>query len=102
MMARYIAFLRAINVGGHTVRMGDLRQIFEDLGFTGVRTFLASGNVAFESSTQNLKMVEKAIEAGLLQALGYEVVVFLRTLDSLPQSRLTSPSRQSRSSKLLP
>jgi len=46
-MTRYIAFLRAINVGGHTVKMDTLRALFESLGFLNVETFIASGNVLF-------------------------------------------------------
>jgi uncharacterized protein (DUF1697 family) len=48
-MPKYIAFLRAINVGGHIVKMKDLRELFGSLGFTGVETVLASGNVVFET-----------------------------------------------------
>jgi len=44
-MKRYIAFLRAINVGGHTVKMDLLRGLFAGLGYAGVETFIASGNV---------------------------------------------------------
>src|SRR3990170_352332 len=47
-MSRFIAFLRAINVGGHTVKMDQLRQLFESLGFSGIETFIASGNVVFD------------------------------------------------------
>jgi uncharacterized protein (DUF1697 family) len=39
-MSKYIAFLRAINVGGHTVKMDALRQMFESLGFADVETFI--------------------------------------------------------------
>ena len=42
---RYAAFLRAINVGGHIVKMDRLRTLFEAAGFRGVETFIASGNV---------------------------------------------------------
>ncbi|MCX6027691.1 MAG: DUF1697 domain-containing protein [Chloroflexi bacterium] len=52
-MPRSIAFLRAINVGGHTVKMDRLRQIFESLGFSNVETFIASGNVVFETTAQD-------------------------------------------------
>ena len=52
-MTRLIAFLRAINVGGHTVKMDHLRQLFESLGFSGVETFIASGNVVFETNARN-------------------------------------------------
>jgi uncharacterized protein (DUF1697 family) len=78
-MPRFIAFLRAINVGGHTVKMDALRQHFESLGFSDVETFIASGNVIFESPSKNTKSLETSIEDKLRDALGYEVAVFLRT-----------------------
>ena len=52
-MPRFIAFLRAINVGGHNVKMEELRVLFESLGFTNVETFIASGNVIFEADSEN-------------------------------------------------
>jgi uncharacterized protein (DUF1697 family) len=79
MMPRFIAFLRAINVGGHTVAMHDLRELFEDLGFKGVETFIASGNVIFVSPSTNVSAVQKKIERHLHTSLGYEVHVFVRT-----------------------
>jgi uncharacterized protein (DUF1697 family) len=78
-MPRLIAFLRAINVGGHTVTMARLRQEFEGLGFTDVETFIASGNVIFTSRAGNPAAIEKKIEARLLKALGFEVATFVRT-----------------------
>lgn len=78
-MSRFIAFLRAINVGGHTVKMDHLRHLFESLGFTNVETFIASGNVAFETTVENVRDVEMKIEARLREALGYEVATFIRT-----------------------
>lgn len=77
-MLRYIAFLRAINVGGHTVKMDHLRQLFDSLGFSNVETFIASGNVVFESSAKNAKSLEGKIEKKLREALGYEVTTFIR------------------------
>ena len=78
-MPRFIAFLRAINVGGHTVKMDHLRQLFESLDFSGVETFIASGNVVFEATSKNAKALERQIEHKLREALGYEVATFLRT-----------------------
>ncbi|GMW01663.1 MAG: hypothetical protein AMXMBFR84_28000 [Candidatus Hydrogenedentota bacterium] len=78
-MIRYIAFLRAINVGGHTVTMDRLRTLFEELGHSKVETFIASGNVIFESRSKNTAALAKAIEVHLKAALGYEVSTFLRT-----------------------
>lgn len=77
---RLIAFLRAINVGGHLVTMARLRGEFEALGFTGVETFIASGNVIFSARSKDLAALEKTIEARLEAALGYQVATFVRTV----------------------
>jgi len=78
-MPRLIAFLRAINVGGHNVSMEKLRRLFETLGFGEVETFIASGNVIFGSDARDLSALEQTIEAHLCQSLGYEVKTFIRT-----------------------
>jgi len=80
---KYFAFLRAINVGGHTVRMDYLRSLFENLGFSNVETFIASGNVIFDSPSRNSQALEKKIEAHLLQSLGYAVATFIRSTSEL-------------------
>lgn len=82
-MPRYFAFLRAINVGGHTVKMDTLRRLFETNGFTKVETFIASGNVIFESKSTNVKALTKSIEQKLKTELGYEVATFIRTEQEL-------------------
>jgi uncharacterized protein (DUF1697 family) len=82
-MPKYVAFLRAINVGGHTVKMDYLRSLFESLGFSNVETFIASGNVIFDSTSKSTKALEKKIESCLLKALGYEVVTFVRSTSEL-------------------
>ena len=76
---RYVALLRAINVGGHVVKMDRLRTLFEELGFTGVRTFIASGNVLFDARSAKPAALENRIERHLEDALGYAVATFLRT-----------------------
>ena len=84
LMFRFIAFLRAINVGGgRTVKMQSLRQIFESLGFFNVATFIASGNVVFETTTKRTETLERKIEKALKEALGYEVRTFVRGEDEL-------------------
>ena len=80
---RYIAFLRAINVGGHIVRMDRLRALFEELRFRNVETFIASGNVIFETSSSDETKLTARIEKHLEKALGYEVRTFLRTNEEL-------------------
>ena len=94
-MLRYISFLRAINVGGHTVKMDVLRQLFESLGFSNVETFIASGNVVFETSSKNAQALERKIENRLREALGYEVATFIRTGAELAAVANHKPFRQS-------
>lgn len=90
-MPRFIAFLRAINVGGHTVKMDRLRSLFEALDFTNVETFIASGNVIFEATSTSGAKLEKQIESHLKQALGYEVATFLRSPAELAAVALYKP-----------
>jgi uncharacterized protein (DUF1697 family) len=77
---RYVAFLRAINVGGHTVRMEELRRLFESMGAANVQTFIASGNVIFDSPVKKELQLEQQIEAVLQGALKFPVATFLRSL----------------------
>jgi uncharacterized protein (DUF1697 family) len=76
---RYIAFLRAINVGGHTVKMNQLRELFVAIDLANVETFIASGNVIFETPQDDAQALERRIERQLLDSLGYAVATFLRT-----------------------
>jgi uncharacterized protein (DUF1697 family) len=78
-MPRHIALLRAINVGGHVVKMDRLRTLFEELGFENVETFIASGNVLFDAPRKGAASLEARIEAHLRAALGYDVATFVRT-----------------------
>lgn len=82
-MPKYVAFLRAINVGGHIVKMDQLRQLFEALGFSNVETFIASGNLIFDSTSKSTKTLEGKIESLLRETLGYEVATFIRSTSEL-------------------
>lgn len=84
-MARYVAFLRAVNVGGRVVKMDELRRLFESMGLSRVETFIASGNVIFESKSTNVKTLERKIEQRLQAALGYEVATFVRSTAELSE-----------------
>lgn len=82
-MAGYVAFLRAINVGGRVVKMEVLRSAFQDLGFAKVETFIASGNVIFDTRSKDLASVERTIEQALEKRLGYEVATFIRSIEGV-------------------
>ncbi len=84
-MARAFAFLRAVNVGGRTIRMERLRAAFEAMGFDGVETFIASGNVVFDAGRVPARALERRIETGLHSAFGYEVDTFVRTSRELAE-----------------
>src|SRR5258708_35538765 len=77
---RHIAFLRGINVGGKKViKMEDLRRVFESLRFKNVRTFIASGNVIFDSPELDRKALSKKIERALFKAFSHRVPAVLLT-----------------------
>lgn len=90
-MQRYFAFLRAINVGGHTVKMDLLRQHFEGLGLLNVETFIASGNVIFEEDRDDVGSLEVRIEDTLKEKLGYPVATFIRTPRELARIAVHQP-----------
>ncbi|MBK7217224.1 MAG: DUF1697 domain-containing protein [Candidatus Promineofilum sp.] len=77
-MTRHIAFLRAINITGRSLKMGRLRALLAEMGLVNVATFIASGNVLFDAGDA-AEALEKRIEAHLRDALGFEVATFLRS-----------------------
>ena len=79
-MPRYVAFLRAVNVGGRMVKMDELRRLFAAAGFANVETFIASGNVIFDARAKPGAALEAKIEGMLKKTLGYDVPTFVRPL----------------------
>jgi len=78
-MTSYVALLRAVNVGGTgKLPMSALKALCEDAGFTGVRTYIASGNVVFESG-ESEKKVQSKLDAKLKAHAGKPVGVIVRT-----------------------
>ncbi len=82
-MPRHIALLRAINVGGRTVKMDHLRALFAELGFSNVVTLIASGNVTFDASTADAAKLEAKIERHLHARLGFMSETFTRSREDL-------------------
>lgn len=81
-----VAFLRAINVGGHTVTNDRLRELFAELGVDDPTPYQASGNVVLATDTaDDLGPLEERIEDHLARELGYEVATFVRTLDTVAE-----------------
>ena len=80
-MKRYIAFLRAINVGGTTlIKMSDLKRMFESFGLANVETYIQTGNVIFDSDESRASLLEQQIERQLEEAYGKQIRLFVRTM----------------------
>lgn len=79
-MKKYIALLRAINVGGHRkIKIQDLRDMFETMGFDHVQTYIQSGNVIFDSDENDPKKLSQSIEEQIKSDFDHEVPVMIRT-----------------------
>lgn len=78
-MAQYMALLRGINVGGkNQIRMADLKACFGEGGFENVATYIASGNVFFDSGERSSAKLTQRIEKLLSSTFNYEAVVVIR------------------------
>jgi uncharacterized protein (DUF1697 family) len=80
-MARYVALLRGINVGGkNLIPMPALKAAFEEDGFEDVRTYIQSGNVVFSTPTTRQPELTRRIEKSIRTAFGhYDASVVLRS-----------------------
>lgn len=78
-------------MGGHTVKMDQLRKLFKNMGFVNVETFIASGNVIFDAAAKNTLPLQNKIEGVLEKQLGYSVPTFLRTTAELEKIATLSP-----------
>jgi uncharacterized protein (DUF1697 family) len=84
-MTIFIALLRAVNVGGtNKLPMSDLKRLCESAGFRAIRTYIASGNVVFESEKSE-SQIKADLEARLHAHMGKPVGVLVRTAEELAQ-----------------
>lgn len=82
---RYLAFLRGINLGGRTVTMAALREVFSALGFEQVKTLIASGNVSFYAPPTDPKKLATTIAPALEKHFGFRVGTIVRSARSLEE-----------------
>ncbi len=83
-MSTYIALLRGINVTGHNkIKMIHLKQLFVDLGFSGVVTYIQSGNVIFQSEQLVISNIEQIIIKAIKKHFGYSIKVLVVTKSQL-------------------
>jgi len=91
-VSRYVAFLRGMNLGKRRIKNPELAAEFERLDLGDVATFRASGNVVFElGGRESRAALAERIETGLLEGLGYDVPVYLRTIDEVAKIAAREP-----------
>jgi uncharacterized protein (DUF1697 family) len=88
---KYIAFLRGINIGGHQVKMEQLREFFRESGFNSVRSYIQTGNIFLETTESDRAALTRKIEQHLFDVLGYEVPTFLRTISEVENALQLDP-----------
>jgi uncharacterized protein (DUF1697 family) len=91
-MPIYISLLRGINVGAHKrMKMEQLRQAFEAMGFEQVKTYIQSGNVVFKSAKISTFALSKKIEEKILKDFGFSVSVVSRTAAEMAAAIASNP-----------
>lgn len=89
----YIALLRGINVGGNKkIEMAKLKKTFEHLGFTKVKTYIASGNVIFQSDVMDQTKLTSHIESAIKKDFKMDVRVLLRDMKAIQKLVKAIPS----------
>ena len=83
-MKTYVALLRGINVGGHRkVPMGELRSILANTELEGIKTYIQTGNIIFQSDEQEKIKLEKKIQNSILNHFGFDVSFLVRTKEDI-------------------
>lgn len=83
-MKTYISILRGINVSGHKIiKMDALRNLYENMGFSNVTTYVQSGNVIFSGQDIGIRVLEKQIYQQIEKEFGFQVPVILLSIEML-------------------
>jgi uncharacterized protein (DUF1697 family) len=91
-MASHVALLRGINVGGRNkVPMADLREVVASLGYTGVTTYIQSGNVLFSTADTDTAKLAATLEAAIGERFGIWASVVVLSRDELAEVLAGNP-----------
>jgi len=83
-MNTYLCILRGINVSGHKIiKMDELKNLFQKLGFNAVQTYIQSGNVIFQSELKNQQELELLIAKRVNEVFGFDVPILVKTFKEL-------------------
>ena len=89
---RYVALLRGINVSGYNkIKMDELRPMFESIGFANVKSYIASGNVAFDIRKTTETALIKKIEKAVTENFSLEIDVMIRSIDEIEKIIAQNP-----------
>lgn len=100
-MTSYVALLRAVNVSGTgKLLMTDLKALCEAAGFSAVKTYIASGNVVFQSKL-SAGQVKAKLEAALHAHAGKPIGVLLRTAAEMAELLAENPFPEAPPNKVL-
>ena len=99
-MTSYVALLRGVNIGGRLLKMQDLKSIAVEIGLDSPRTYIASGNLLFESGKSEL-VLKRELEAALKAHFGKAVAVMLRTAQELGAAVSANPFRDEPGNKVV-
>jgi len=91
-MISYISILRGINVGGHNpVKMDALRQLYAELGYSDIQSYIQSGNIIFRSTLTDTHSLKKSIQEKILETYGWNVTVFVISCEELKTALGNNP-----------
>lgn len=91
-MTTYISILRGINIGGHKkIKMDALRQMYSELGFSAVQSYIQSGNVIFQSPQTNTQKLERTISDKIRETFGFEVPALVLSIEELDNALKKNP-----------
>ena len=100
-METYITLLRGINVSGkNIIKMVQLKQMFEDIGFTDVVTYIQSGNIVFSSKESDISTLESSISGAIKSAFSFEVPVMVLQPNTLEHILNSNPFKTEDITKL--
>jgi uncharacterized protein (DUF1697 family) len=92
-MAKRIAILRGINVGGkRIIRMDDLKSLFQNLGFVNIETYIQSGNVMFDVTKTNSDVeIADLLEKAIFDKYGFQVPVIIQSVEEIEKAIENNP-----------
>ncbi len=101
-MSTYISILRGINVGKHKrIKMEDLKNMYKNLSFENIYSYIQSGNVIFSSANTSEKELEIIISEKILATFGYDVPTIVLKKSTLENIIKNNPFADSKEESLL-